>query len=537
MSDEFKFRALTSEDWKGIADESLTDEAGLRLKEYIKDGFFISKPIDSGIVGCRWHRIVLDADIRENSTLTVSFYSTEDKEGAEKWSEPIVFKKARDALVHAPPRRYIKLKIDFHREEGEESPVLKQVKLYYPRLSYLRYLPAVYQEDSASKEFLERFLSIFESALHDSEETISRIPTYFDPMATQAEFVPWLASWLSLDLYELLEEEDKNREFILRAVEFYKQKGTVSGIAALVSFLTGKKCCVKEYRNNVFRSYGMEHDEEDEIVDISEYMRECTNYIEDPKFYVCTKFHHRTSKTVDTGYLFSWGSVPGDDNERLLRFLKDDHDIDWAENVEISKSDDRKTISISNGEHSIEIIMDEKNKKATLKISDGRTHNLKVKKEDDKLNIYDTGTLDLLANMGKYCDEVHYVIDTSKDGRYSPHVIGLFIFLDAGEKLIIDEEELHKIINTFLPVFVRAEIIAVEGPFKEEYDISWIIEEYNDTIHSFWEEEYKDVCGIYKDSVNWKWLYAYSAEHTDIDITNNVDYRTPHSKIGVDIPL
>jgi hypothetical protein len=30
---------------------------------------------------------------------------------------------------------------------------------------------------------------------------------------------------------------------------------------------------------------------------------------------------------------------------------------------------------------------------------------------------------------------------------------------------------------------------------------------------------------------------AYSAEHTDIDITNNVDYRTPHSKIGVDIPL
>jgi coproporphyrinogen III oxidase len=141
--------------------------------------------------------------------------------------------------------------------------------------------------------------------------------------------------------------------------------------------------------NNVFRSYGMEHDEEDEIVDISDYMRECTKYRE------CTKFHRETSKTVDT-------AKP-----------------------------------------------------------------------------------DLLANMGKYCDEVHYVTDTSKAGRYSPHVVGLFIFLDAGEKLVIDEDELRKIINSFLPVFVRAEIITVEGPFKEEYAISRIIDGYKDTIHSF----------------------------------------------------
>jgi phage tail-like protein len=230
MNNEFEFRVLTREDWgKGTRDGlKIREDGGLELED--RDGSYTSEPLDSGIVGCRWHRIVLDADIPENSTLTVSFYSTENKEGAETWSEPIVFKKSvGDALVQAPPGRYIKLKIDFHREAGEESPVLKQVMLYYPRLSYLRYLPAVYQEESASKEFLERFLSIFESALHDSEETISRIPRYFDPMATQDEFVPWLASWLSLDLYELLELEDKNREFILRAVEFYKQKGTVSG--------------------------------------------------------------------------------------------------------------------------------------------------------------------------------------------------------------------------------------------------------------------------------------------------------------------
>ena len=436
MANEFRFRALTSEDWKGITNEALTDEDGLRLKSDKTAGTYISEPIDSGMEGCRWHYAVFDVDIPANSRFTVSFCSSEKEEAAKSWSGPIPLRDTKYALVPALPGRYIRLKMDFHRE-GEESPVLKQVKLYFPRLSYLRYLPAVYQGDSASKEFLERFLSIFEHALYDSEETISRIPLYFDPKAAPDEFVPWLASWLSLDLYELL--GDKNREFILRAVEFYKQKGTVSGIASIVSFLTGKKCCVKEYMNNMFRSYGMEHEGEG-IVDISECRKNIERTAEN---IICTKFHRETSKTVDT-------AKP-----------------------------------------------------------------------------------DLLANMAKYCDEVHYVTDTSKDGRYSPHVIGLFIFLDAGEKLVIDEDELRKIINSFLPVFVRAEIITVEGPFKEEYAISRIIEGYKDTIHSFLEEKFKDVRGVYKDSVNWSWLYTNTVEGR----TNDLQYRTPHSKIGMELTL
>ncbi|MBE9541104.1 MAG: hypothetical protein IMF01_02200, partial [Proteobacteria bacterium] len=93
MANEFKFRALTSDDWKDINDEYLTDERGLRLKGDNVTGRYITEPLDSGIDDCCWHRIVLDAEVPENSTLTVSFYSTENKEGAETWSETIVFKK------------------------------------------------------------------------------------------------------------------------------------------------------------------------------------------------------------------------------------------------------------------------------------------------------------------------------------------------------------------------------------------------------------------------------------------------------------
>jgi 2-polyprenyl-3-methyl-5-hydroxy-6-metoxy-1,4-benzoquinol methylase len=45
-------------------------------------------------------------------------------------------------------------------------------------------------------------------------------------------------------------------------------------------------------------------------------------------------------------------------------------------------------ISISKGKNLAEIMMDEKKENATLKISDVRTHDLKVKAEGGKLNIY-----------------------------------------------------------------------------------------------------------------------------------------------------
>ena len=361
MDKEFKFRVLTTCDW----DEGTIDGLSIRkdggLEPLGRDGSYTSKPLDSGIKDCRWHRIVLDADIPDNSTITICFCSSESEEAAD-WSRKIVFKDgARDALVQTPPGRYLRLKIDLHRE-GEETPVMRQAKIYYPGHSYLRYLPPLYQEDPASKEFLARFLSLFESIMYEREETISEIPTRFDPMATPEEFLPWLASWLSMDLYEPM--GDKNREFILHAAELYKEKGTASGIASLVTLLTGKRCCVKEYMNNVFRTYGMEHHDVEEMVDE----------------HGCTKFHRTMSGTVNT-------AEP-----------------------------------------------------------------------------------DILTGMDTYRDRVHYVTDTSKTGRYSQNVIGIFIFLAEGERLLIEVDELYRIIKSFLPVFVRAEIVLVEAPSDETYD-------------------------------------------------------------------
>ncbi len=87
-------------------------------------------------------------------------------------------------------------------------------------------------------------------------------------------------------------------------------------------------------------------------------------------------------------YLFSWNNVPGKDSERFKTFLMEDFNIGWAKNAEIIKPGNGETIRISKDEYSAEIIIDNRKKEATLKISDGRTSVFDLKKENHKQNIY-----------------------------------------------------------------------------------------------------------------------------------------------------
>lgn len=284
--------------------------------------------------------------------------------------------------------------------------------------SYLRFLPAIYQEDAKSRDFLERFLSVFQSQMEGIGETISNLPTYFDPEACPSEFVPWLAGWLSLDLYELL--GDKNREFILRATEFYKKKGTPSGIASLVTFLTGKTCIVKEYNNYVFRSYGMEHE---------------------------------------------------------------------------------------------------------VKFNDLDKTNVYLRRRSDTV---DTEKSSLMSNKGMHNDEIHYVSDFSESGKYSPRVIGIFILLSDKEKdFIINEDELHKIIGSFLPVFVRAKITLVVE-IEEIYGLKKIGDSYIDELKTLNEEVFREVKDTYEvEDVNWEGFYSYSSRRSGMR-TNDPNFRTAY---------
>ncbi|MCX9012829.1 MAG: hypothetical protein OIN66_17145 [Candidatus Methanoperedens sp.] len=94
-----------------------------------------------------------------------------------------------------------------------------------------------------------------------------------------------------------------------------------------------------------------------------------------------------TRSTYLGRYMFTWSRVPGADNSSLLSYLKDDLDIS-LDGAKILKSDDENTISISDSEKSVEIKLEKEYESALLKVSDGRTYTLQVKKENGTLKIY-----------------------------------------------------------------------------------------------------------------------------------------------------
>ncbi len=129
--------------------------------------------------------------------------------------------------------------------EGLTSPILSQMRLDFDHETYIQYLPTIYKEDSPSRSFLIRFLSLFESLFNDVENTIASLSVLFDPGAVHAQFLPWLAGWLAIDLDENWPEE-KKRQAMADAFEMYTLRGTAEGIRKALRFFAGVDARIEE---------------------------------------------------------------------------------------------------------------------------------------------------------------------------------------------------------------------------------------------------------------------------------------------------
>jgi len=97
--------------------------------------------------------------------------------------------------------------------------------------------------------------------------------------------------------------------------------------------------------------------------------------------------HVENLKLNDESYLFSWDNIPGRDNGKLIGILKKNFGIDLGETAEIIKTDDNKTIHISNGNTSLTLRLNNENTKANLAIIE-RTYEFTAKMEKGELKIY-----------------------------------------------------------------------------------------------------------------------------------------------------
>lgn len=98
-------------------------------------------------------------------------------------------------------------------------------------------------------------------------------------------------------------------------------------------------------------------------------------------------------------YLFSWDKIPGNDNERLIKYIKYNFDIDWVKTAKIEKFDGDKTIRVYTEKNSISLRLNDEKTRVSLKIDEGVSDIFIAKAENGKLNVY-AGIIHLKVGKG-----------------------------------------------------------------------------------------------------------------------------------------
>lgn len=210
---------------------------------YTAAGQLITAPLDSQIHDCQWHKLVLGASVPEGARLTVEARTAPVPLGPGdladgEWSEPVSFtgspRGELDMAVLCPPGRYLWLRLTLEGS-GRATPMLEWIRAYAPRSTYAEYLPAVFRSDPVSADFLDRFMLLFEHFLGDWENKTDHMADLFSPEATP--YLPELASWLDFRLNRR-QPEGEQRQWLARAMELHRERGTVDGLRELLRMYT-----------------------------------------------------------------------------------------------------------------------------------------------------------------------------------------------------------------------------------------------------------------------------------------------------------
>ncbi|WP_431272993.1 phage tail protein [Variovorax ureilyticus] len=126
-----------------------------------------------------------------------------------------------------------------------DTPVLSQARVDFDQTSYLMALPAIYRESGGGGNFLQRYLSLFESFFDEFEAKVDGLPGLLDPAAAPPDAVRWLAGFLALPLPEV-QPEKTQREAIANAFARYARRGTVAGLRETLREEAGVRALIDE---------------------------------------------------------------------------------------------------------------------------------------------------------------------------------------------------------------------------------------------------------------------------------------------------
>ncbi|TQF06852.1 hypothetical protein E6W39_37515 [Kitasatospora acidiphila] len=217
-------------------------------KPYGRDGEWVSAVLDSRIYRCVWDRVRLDLAALPPGTSVAVETTTSDTPGLGEWTAA----GAQTGQAHAPaaaplsadvdwpvrsaPGRYLAVRLRL-TGPGRATPLVRAVRAHYPRSSYLEFLPAVFGMDADGKDFLERFLGVFQAEWDEVAARIADLPAYIDPKAVPAGApLGYLAGWVGVPLDQRWTAEQQ-RAWLLASLAVLRRRGTPAAITELLAAL------------------------------------------------------------------------------------------------------------------------------------------------------------------------------------------------------------------------------------------------------------------------------------------------------------
>lgn len=269
---------------RGACTNLLISGGAIQTKNPDRPGMFLSRILDCREEETVWHRLVMDASYGDNMAVYLKIYGTdspsEARAGWERcrtyWLEGdgtssqapgcpdmenspcLESRNPQDILLHSVKGRYLWFVLILHGN-GSGSPVIRQIRMYFPKETWMRFLPEIYQ--GADGEFLERYLCIFQSIYESLEEKIRQDAILLDLQAADPQLLLWLSGWLCAGSSHLWKPENL-KKYLAEGAAVYQKLGTAGALVRMVELYTGFMPYLREPEPgdnpHLFRLYIME---------------------------------------------------------------------------------------------------------------------------------------------------------------------------------------------------------------------------------------------------------------------------------------
>lgn len=246
---------------------NLNSKGELECDENENLHYLFLTPFDSGTEDGEWGRFVFDADIPDDSELSVFFFATNTLEFTRKEVPAVMtqflceskedpalklelfriagaveVRGTTDMLMYSVTGRYLMVAIKI---EGSFNGTIRNIRVVNPGDTFMNLLPEIYRKRG---EFYHRYLSVMSSLFNDFQGKIDSYERFLDPDIADAELLATYAGWMGIDVSGNFLDEETLRTLVKEAPSLNRRKGTRAALQRICEIVLNENCIIVERR-------------------------------------------------------------------------------------------------------------------------------------------------------------------------------------------------------------------------------------------------------------------------------------------------